>query len=802
MNLGNLTVKIGADLSGLSAGIEQAGAKMNKLGTDMTKVGTTMTASITAPLLAIGTAAFNLHKGFESSLSKVTGLVGVASDQVKAWGNEILRIAPALGKAPEELADALFFVTSAGLKGAEAMDVLKASAQASVAGLGETKVIADLVTSAMNAYGKENLSAAAATDILVASVREGKAEATELAGAMGQVLPIAAEMQISFDQVGAAIAAMTRTGTNAAEASTQLKAIMSSLLAPSQQAEEALQGMGTSAANLRKQIREEGLIATLGSLRTLTNQYGEDAMGKVFPNIRALSGVLDLMGSNASDNIQVFDSLKNATGSLSGAFKAAAETTQFKFDQAIIAVKTSLTQFGATLSEAVTPLIQEFAAWIQKLGNWFNSLSQAQKESVIKWAALAAGIGPVLIIMGKVVSAISMLAPLFAALTGPIGLVIAAIAALAAGILYIWDNWEAVKERISDISWWKNAILQMVQWLIKYSPINLLIEGVNLLLEKFGKDKIPNPFEAMQEGLESLKDETKEYEHQFGSFSDAMKHGMEAVSGLLGFDGLGGGAGSAIAPLVPTDEQMERMAAMPPMLEQTQDVMINTKELIDETGMMERATPTLEQVERMRLWTEELAFMSNGITNAVNGAITDAAIGVGTMIGQFASGASKITSFGGLVKSMGVVVMEAVAGLAQQIGMMAIESGVALLAIKIGLNSLNPAIMIGAGVALVALSSAIKAKSSAMSKGFSSGGGDAGASNLQGLATGGTVTSAGAFMVGERGPEMVTLPAGAAVTPNHMLGSGGSQQQLIAKVTGRDLDFILQQYYEDSNRIS
>jgi hypothetical protein len=61
--------------------------------------------------------------------------------------------------------------------------------------------------------------------------------------------------------------------------------------------------------------------------------------------------------------------------------------------------------------------------------------------------------------------------------------------------------------------------------------------------------------------------------------------------------------------------------------------------------------------------------------------------------------------------------------------------------------------------------------------------------NLQGLATGGRVTSSGAFMVGEQGPEMVHLRAGSAVTPNHMLGGMGGE--LTTRISGRDLEIVL-----------
>ncbi len=128
--------------------------------------------------------------------------------------------------------------------------------------MGDTATIADLATSALNAYGEANISATQATDVMVAAVREGKLEASELAGSMGRVLPIASAMGVRFDEVGAAFAALSRTGTNAAEAATQVRGILSSLLRPTKQSEDALAGMGLSAEGLRKQIREKGLLSS------------------------------------------------------------------------------------------------------------------------------------------------------------------------------------------------------------------------------------------------------------------------------------------------------------------------------------------------------------------------------------------------------------------------------------------------------------------------------------------------------------------------------------------------------------
>lgn len=426
--------------------------------------GTAMTQYVTLPIAAAGTAIFTLGKNFERELSKVTGLVGVAGDQVDKWGKDILDLAPKLGKAPQELSEALFFVTSAGLRGADAMDTLEKSGKAAAAGLGETKTVADLVTSAMNAYGIENLSAGQATDILVAAVREGKAEASELAASMGQVLPIAAEMGVSFDQVAAAQAAMTKTGTPATQAATQLKSILSGLIKPSQQAEEQLQKMGTSSSELRKSIKDKGLITTLGDLRKMTNKYGEEAMARVFPNIRALSGVLDLMGSNAEDNIEIFGNVKDSTGSLDEAFKAASETLDFKWNQAMAQVQATAISFFDTLKTVMLPVLENLMIFLDLVGEKFSSLSPKMQQFIVIFGIIAATIGPIIlglmaifttlatILVGFIATIIGVYAAfsqfwgILLVVGSAIGVLIGIIAGLVASFIYLWKTNDEFRE--------------------------------------------------------------------------------------------------------------------------------------------------------------------------------------------------------------------------------------------------------------------------------------------------------------------------------------------------------------------
>lgn len=402
----------------------------HNVGRTMTTIGRNLARKVTLPIIGVGIAAGKLGMDFETEMQKIVGLVGESQGQVDEWANAILELAPKLGRAPRELAEALYFITSAGIEGAEAMEVLEMSGKAAAAGLGETMVVADLVSSAINAYGKENITAAEATDILVAAVREGKADASEFAGVLGGVLPIAAEMGVTFNETAAAVAAMTRTGTDAATATTQLKNIMIGLLRPSKQAEDALNEMGITSAELREQMGEEGLLPVLMRLKDATNEYGEDLMAQVFPNIRSLMGVLDLMGENMEDNVKIFGELEDATGSLEHAFETVEDTAQHKLNVAIAEMQAGLIELWDVMKDSVIPIIEDLAGGIRNLTEWFRDLDEEQQQNIIRWAGWIAAAGPALWVIGGLAGAISKLIGLFATMgkgaaiaAGKIGLI-------------------------------------------------------------------------------------------------------------------------------------------------------------------------------------------------------------------------------------------------------------------------------------------------------------------------------------------------------------------------------------------
>lgn len=439
------------------------GDKFGAAGSKMTSVGTKMSMGLTAPMLLAGRQAIKAANEFEFSMQSIVAMVGLSEDKVAEMGVAARAMAIEFGGSASEAAGALYFVASAGIDGATAMEVLEQSLKASAIGMGDTSIIADTVSSALNAYGIANLSAAEATDVMVASVREGKMEADALAGALPRVLPIASAMGVSFQEVGATFAAMSRNGTDASEAATQLRGILSSLLQPTKEAEETMNSLGFSSKGLREQIKEKGLLDTL---MTLTTAFGDNeaAQAAVFGNVRALTGVMSMFGAATESTTNIFANLADNTGDTDKAFQAMSETGAFKMKQAMAQVKDSFISLGQILVPIIVPALQFLTAGFQKVMAVINAMPNFVKTIIVVLAGLLAAAGPVLIMLGMLAKAflavkaamatqafISMTAQFAAA--GPViaGVAIAALAVVAAFSMFS-ANAAAAKERQESLT--------------------------------------------------------------------------------------------------------------------------------------------------------------------------------------------------------------------------------------------------------------------------------------------------------------------------------------------------------------
>lgn len=402
---------------------------VRNVGRKMQRIGAVMTAAFTLPTLAAGGASIKLATDFQTSMTKIETLVGLTGEQVDQMRVQIRALSDETGKSSLELSEALFVVTSAGARGAEAMSILERSTKASAIGLGETADIARAVTSVMTAYADENMTAAQATDQFLAVVREGNLEAAQLAPSIGRVIGLASQLGVSFAEVGGSIATFTRLGVTSNEAVTGLRGILNAVIKPTDQTREALAMLGMTTGDLRKQISDRGLAGTLVEL--LQKFEGNDeALSMLIPSVEALSAVLGTAGAQGEDYVKIVDSIANANGLVDDGFKRTAEDSGFKFWQTVEQIKNVMKDIGNTILPAINPILQGVQAVVQ----WFSKLPAPIVKVVGVMAALAAAIGPVLFVIGGMIA----LAPaIIAGVGGAFAAVGSIIAAVSGPVLAV-----------------------------------------------------------------------------------------------------------------------------------------------------------------------------------------------------------------------------------------------------------------------------------------------------------------------------------------------------------------------------
>src|SRR3990170_419568 len=290
---------------------------------------------------------------YEHQLAVIRALTGATKEDTAKLDIAIKGLTKTLPKSPAELGAGAYFILSSGIKDvATATKVLELSAKASTIGLGETQVVASVLTSVMNAYQLKARDAAKATDTLVNIVKLGKGEPTEFAQSLGRVIPIAAQMGVEFEQVGAVLATLTNTGLDAAEATTSLRGILTQILKPTEEAKEKFAALGFDVTAFRKELDEN----FIGAMARLSRSVGdnEEAWATLFPEVRGMVGVMAAFGNQLPQTEQNLADITAGAGALEDGFAEVADTAQFKLKKQLNDLNVELEKLGKESLPGVT----------------------------------------------------------------------------------------------------------------------------------------------------------------------------------------------------------------------------------------------------------------------------------------------------------------------------------------------------------------------------------------------------------------------------------------------------------------
>lgn len=278
-----------------------------------------------AGLAAVGIAAVRAGQQavaaaaqVDAAFREVATLLPTVSERMDAVKNQVVSLSTDVPEPPAQLTGALYQAISAGARDTqEALRLVEVSSKAAVAGLTETETAVDTITSVLNAYQLEATEAARVSDILFTTVEQGKVRFEELSASIGDAVTSAAQVGVSIEELGAAIATMTKFGVSAQKSTTALNRLFLEATTQSTKQKEALNKLGVEFSASR--IKQEGFIEVLKDLREATGG-SIDQLSNAIPSIRSARAAFVLAGDGASEFERVLGEMQRSAGTTQDAF--------------------------------------------------------------------------------------------------------------------------------------------------------------------------------------------------------------------------------------------------------------------------------------------------------------------------------------------------------------------------------------------------------------------------------------------------------------------------------------------------
>ena len=478
--VGYLDLDISGFLSGLQSAQSQAntaskniattiGNNLQSAGKSMTSAGSTLTKTVTTPVLGLGTAAVKVTSDFESAMSKVSAISGATGGDLDALNKKAQEMGAKTKFSATESAEAFTYMAMAGWKTEDMLSGIDGIMSLAAADGLDLATTSDIVTDALTAFGLSASDSGHFADVLAKASSNANTNVSMLGESFKYAAPVAGALGYSAEDTAIALGLMANAGIKGSQGGTALRGSLTRLIKPTDEAAVLMEQYGLSMTNADGSMKSLGEVMNMlrDKLGGLTEAEQAQVAAQIFGQ-EAMSGMLAIINASDSDYAKLTDAIYDADG----AAQQMADTMLDNLSGQLTLLKSALEGLAIQFGEILMPYIKQFVTWLQNLTQKLQELTPEQKEQIVKWAAIAAAIGPVLMVLGKLTSSVGSIITTFGKIPGaiakaksafttvsaaiggisaPVVAVVAVIGVLIAAFANLWKTNEEFRNKMTAI---------------------------------------------------------------------------------------------------------------------------------------------------------------------------------------------------------------------------------------------------------------------------------------------------------------------------------------------------------------
>ena len=441
--------------------IGATGEKLQTVGDKISSVGQKL-LPVTGVVTGLGTAAVKTAADFDSAMSKVAAVSGATGSDFDNLRDKAREMGAKTKFSATEAADAMNYMAMAGWKTEDMLSGIEGVMYLAAESGEDLALTSDIVTDSLTAFGLSAEDSGHFADVLAAASSNANTNVSMMGETFKYCAPVAGALGFSVEDTAEAIGLMGNAGIKASQAGTSMRSIMTNLTGDVKLSGAAIGDVTIATTNADGSMRN--LSAILSDCRVAFGGMTEaekanNAEALVGKN--AMSGFLALMNAAPEDIAKVSGAVNNCKD----AAKNMADTMQDNLEGQLTILKSQLQELAISFGDLLMPAVRSIVSGLQGMVNVLNAMPDGVKRVIMIIALLVAALGPVLIVIGKTISAVGTIMTLvpklagaistvkgaFAALSAtmmanPIAIVIAAIAALVAAFIYLWNTNEEFRQ--------------------------------------------------------------------------------------------------------------------------------------------------------------------------------------------------------------------------------------------------------------------------------------------------------------------------------------------------------------------